>query len=82
MNYTYFDLAKMIDHSLLNPTLTEADLDADSTFPQSPFLRKQRLPDIERNRVRLTFNFVRIASNPALSSNETEHENQGKTRGH
>ena len=28
MNYTYFDLAKMIDHSLLNPTLTEADLDA------------------------------------------------------
>ena len=27
MNYTYFDLAKMIDHSLLNPTLTEADLD-------------------------------------------------------
>lgn len=28
MNYTYEDLAKMIDHSLLNPTLTEADLEA------------------------------------------------------
>lgn len=26
MNFTYDDLAKMIDHSLLNPTLTEADL--------------------------------------------------------
>jgi deoxyribose-phosphate aldolase len=28
MNYTYADLAKMIDQSLLNPTLTAADLDA------------------------------------------------------
>ncbi|MBM3795865.1 MAG: deoxyribose-phosphate aldolase [Acidobacteria bacterium] len=28
MNYTYLDVAKMIDHSLLNPTLTSADLDA------------------------------------------------------
>ena len=28
MNYTYSDIAKMIDHSLLNPTLTTADLDA------------------------------------------------------
>jgi deoxyribose-phosphate aldolase len=28
MAYTYPDLAKMIDHSLLNPTLTAADLDA------------------------------------------------------
>jgi deoxyribose-phosphate aldolase len=28
MNYTYLDVAKMIDHSLLNPTLTTADLDA------------------------------------------------------
>ncbi|MCC6538979.1 MAG: deoxyribose-phosphate aldolase [Bryobacterales bacterium] len=27
MNYTYLDVAKMIDHSLLNPTLTRADLD-------------------------------------------------------
>ena len=26
MPYTYDDIAKMIDHSLLNPTLTEADL--------------------------------------------------------
>ncbi len=26
--YTYDDIAKMIDHSLLNPTLTEADLEA------------------------------------------------------
>jgi deoxyribose-phosphate aldolase len=26
--YTYRDVAKMIDHSLLNPTLTEADLEA------------------------------------------------------
>jgi deoxyribose-phosphate aldolase len=26
MNYSYLDLAKMIDHSLLNPTLTIADL--------------------------------------------------------
>src|SRR6185295_3740339 len=26
--YTYSDLAKMIDHSLLNPTLTAADLEA------------------------------------------------------
>src|SRR5262245_29537575 len=26
--YSYSDLAKMIDHSLLNPTLTAADLDA------------------------------------------------------
>ncbi len=28
MNYTYLDVAKMIDHSLLNPTLTRADLEA------------------------------------------------------
>ena len=28
MNYTYSDMAKMIDHSLLNPTLTESDLEA------------------------------------------------------
>ena len=28
MDYTYLDVAKMIDHSLLNPTLTSADLDA------------------------------------------------------
>jgi deoxyribose-phosphate aldolase len=28
MNYTYLDVAKMIDHSLLNPTLTAADLEA------------------------------------------------------
>ena len=28
MEYTYQDLAKMIDHSLLNPTLTEPELEA------------------------------------------------------
>jgi deoxyribose-phosphate aldolase len=28
MTYTYLDVAKMIDHSLLNPTLTREDLDA------------------------------------------------------
>jgi deoxyribose-phosphate aldolase len=28
MTFTYLDIAKMIDHSLLNPTLTENDLDA------------------------------------------------------
>ena len=28
MEYTYEDIAKMIDHSLLNPTLTDADLEA------------------------------------------------------
>jgi deoxyribose-phosphate aldolase len=28
MNYTYSDMAKMIDHSLLNPTLTNTDLEA------------------------------------------------------
>jgi deoxyribose-phosphate aldolase len=28
MNYTYNDIAKMIDHSLLNPSLTVADLEA------------------------------------------------------
>ncbi len=28
MNYTYADIAKMIDHSLLNPALTVADLEA------------------------------------------------------
>src|SRR6478736_7145697 len=28
MSYTYSDLAKMIDHSLLQPTLTVADLEA------------------------------------------------------
>ncbi len=28
MQYTYDDIAKMIDHSLLNPTLTVADLEA------------------------------------------------------
>jgi deoxyribose-phosphate aldolase len=28
MNYSYSDLAKMIDHSLLNPTLTAAELEA------------------------------------------------------
>jgi deoxyribose-phosphate aldolase len=27
MDYSYLDVAKMIDHSLLNPTLTAADLD-------------------------------------------------------
>ena len=27
MNYTYADIAKMIDHSLLNPTLTAGDLE-------------------------------------------------------
>jgi deoxyribose-phosphate aldolase len=27
-DYTYLDVAKMIDHSLLNPTLSRADLDA------------------------------------------------------
>jgi len=27
MNYTYLDIAKMIDHSLLNPTLTANDLE-------------------------------------------------------
>jgi deoxyribose-phosphate aldolase len=27
MNYTYLDVAKMIDHSLLNPTLKEEDLE-------------------------------------------------------
>jgi deoxyribose-phosphate aldolase len=27
MDFTYFDVAKMIDHSLLNPTLTVADLE-------------------------------------------------------
>ena len=27
MDYTYSDIAKMIDHSLLNPTLTERDLE-------------------------------------------------------
>ena len=28
MTYTYDDIAQMIDHSLLNPTLTVAELDA------------------------------------------------------
>src|SRR5205823_6350373 len=28
MNYTYADVAKMIDHSLLNPTMTVADFEA------------------------------------------------------
>ncbi len=28
MTYTYLDIAKMIDHSLLNPTLTKDDLEA------------------------------------------------------
>lgn len=28
MTYTYLDIAKMIDHSLLNPTLTQDDLEA------------------------------------------------------
>lgn len=28
MSITYHDIAKMIDHSLLNPTLTQADLHA------------------------------------------------------
>ncbi len=27
MDYTYHDIAKMIDHSLLNPTLTQSDLE-------------------------------------------------------
>ncbi len=27
MDYTYLDLAKMIDHSLLNPVLTDRELD-------------------------------------------------------
>src|ERR1035437_1340132 len=28
MDYTYSDIAKMIDHSLLSPTLTDSDLEA------------------------------------------------------
>ncbi|MDB6005730.1 MAG: deoxyribose-phosphate aldolase, partial [Prosthecobacter sp.] len=28
MKYSYSDLAKMIDHSLLHPTMTDADLEA------------------------------------------------------
>ncbi|MGQ9634241.1 MAG: deoxyribose-phosphate aldolase, partial [Bryobacteraceae bacterium] len=28
MDYTYLDIAKMIDHSLLNPTLTDEELEA------------------------------------------------------
>ncbi len=28
MNYSYSDLARMIDHSLLHPTMTDADLEA------------------------------------------------------
>lgn len=28
MNYTYLDIARMIDHSLLNPTLTQDELEA------------------------------------------------------
>jgi deoxyribose-phosphate aldolase len=28
VDYTYFDVAKMIDHSLLNPTLKDSDLEA------------------------------------------------------
>ena len=28
MDYTYEDIAKMIDHSLLRPTLTDRELDA------------------------------------------------------
>jgi deoxyribose-phosphate aldolase len=32
MDYTYTDVAKMIDHSLLNPTLTESDLEAGITL--------------------------------------------------
>lgn len=28
MDYTYLDIAKMIDHSLLNPTLTDAEMEA------------------------------------------------------
>ncbi len=31
MNFNYLDIAKMIDHSLLNPTLTAADLDGPGT---------------------------------------------------
>jgi deoxyribose-phosphate aldolase len=27
MKYSYSDLAKMIDHSLLHPTMTDADLE-------------------------------------------------------
>jgi deoxyribose-phosphate aldolase len=27
MNYSYSDLAKMIDHSLLHPTMTDKDLE-------------------------------------------------------
>ncbi len=29
MDYTYKDIAKMIDHSLLNPTLTDRELERD-----------------------------------------------------
>jgi deoxyribose-phosphate aldolase len=32
LDYTYIDMAKMIDHSLLNPTLTETDLEAGITL--------------------------------------------------
>ena len=28
MTYTYADVAKMLDHSLLNPTMTTADFEA------------------------------------------------------
>lgn len=35
MNYTYQDIAKMIDHSLLNPTLTQDQLNAGITLAKA-----------------------------------------------
>jgi len=34
MDYTYLDIAKMIDHSLLNPVLTDGELETVAGWPE------------------------------------------------
>jgi len=43
MKYTYDELAKMIDHSLLHPTMTDRDLEEGCRLVPVPVTIKQRI---------------------------------------
>jgi hypothetical protein len=44
MDYTYLDIAKMIDHSLLNPVLTDGELEADAGWQGLTWRRRASNP--------------------------------------
>jgi deoxyribose-phosphate aldolase len=45
LHFTYFDVAKMIDHSLFNPTLTKAELE--SGFPHGGHATRIKVAEAE-----------------------------------